>query len=150
MLYEIEGNPLLSGRAATLETEELEVYGQVAERVLGLVAPALEDEADAQTAANAVALQVSLLVALGTEIWYLKSESRGARSVTYRDEVNIHPLAARLIASLPATSWVDPVWDPSRWATVHTLRPLAEGPGDGWTRLVLTPTGDVIPEHSQG
>jgi hypothetical protein len=82
-LYPVAGHALLSPAAARLGEAELNAQTLISERLLGLAGTSLTDD-DALEAANANALQVSYQVAMPPEQAIVLTETRGARTVTYR------------------------------------------------------------------
>jgi hypothetical protein len=143
-LYDPDGNPFMTGAAAALNgvanADARDAYARVAERLLGLTAPAFTDPADVQTAKDAVALQVSYLVMAGTNIFIAKSETRGARSITYRDDIGVHSLALSLVTGLlQKYGRTTGMWDPSNWPTITSVRPMAPWPAG----TALVPLGVV-------
>jgi hypothetical protein len=163
-------HPLLTGPAAQLAAPgnelALEAQARVAERLLGFRRPAAGSpapygavfadpaavppvvaSADAQDAADAVALQVSYQVALGLEVFYAQSEGRGGRSISYRDVgIGVHPVARALVDALPdAGKADDPAGlDPDEWGMVTTLRGGAGAPAGYVLAWPATRWGDVV------
>src|SRR3954468_579468 len=102
--YSIVGHPLLSEDVTELDAAVQLAHAEVAERLLGLSGTHLSGQ-DAIDASNAVAMQVNYQVAFPPETWAVKSEARGAISVTYRGEGEmppIAPMALRIIDGLAA------------------------------------------------
>lgn len=134
-LYDPVNSPFLTGAAVRLNTNDTarDAYARVAERMLGLSAPAFTDADDVQIATDAVALQVSHMIAAGSEVFYAKSESRGQRAITYRDDATVNPIAAELVSQLNLANnrAVSTGYNPDLWATVTTVRP-SSGPGTGY------------------
>lgn len=85
-LYPVDGNALLSAAAQALEAEVLALHTILAEEMLGLADTSLSGD-DAEKAALANTLQVNFQVGFPADAWYVKSETRGKRSITYRDGV---------------------------------------------------------------
>lgn len=130
MLYEISDSDLLSDDAAALESEALETYAAVAERLLGLGTPKFTATADIQIATLAVARQVSKLVALVPEADVLSSWTSGSRSETYRDNVDIlDAVAVALIDSIDDGLTLKERY--GDWPTVRSVRPIAFGSYNG-------------------
>lgn len=125
-LYDIINSPFLIGAAARLNTLDTarDAYARVAERLLGLSAPAFTGD-DAQIATDAVAMQVAHMYAAGVEVFIAKSESRGQRSITYRDDVSVNPMAQMLVEQLNIDNGREVAGEfaPSSWATVTSVRP---------------------------
>ena len=100
-LYEVAGHPLLNEAAQRLGSEALAAQTVLAEELLGLAGTSFTG-ADLERVKMAVALQVSLQATLPMEALLIKSESRGARTVTYRDNLAdiLQPQAVLLVDSL--------------------------------------------------
>lgn len=127
-LYDPKDSPFLIGAAARLNSQDTarDAYARVAERLLGLTAPAFSNADDAQLAKDAVAMQVSHMIAAGSEVFIAKSESRGQRSVTYRDDVTVNPMARELADGLNQSNNREITtgeFAPGNWATVTSVRP---------------------------
>lgn len=118
MLYPIDGHPLLSATAAALAPDVLEAQALVAERMLGLRGTAYTGD-DADDAASAVALQVSLQVAKDPESYIASSVTRGSRSLTYRDGVVLHPDAVAMVAALVTIATVGAA---GQWPAITSFR----------------------------
>lgn len=111
-LYPVDAHPLLSAAAGQWAPEVLAAQTVLAEQLLGLTGTTFTG-ADAEQAAFANVLQVNLQASLPADVWIIKSETRGARSVTYRDGINamtIQPQAKALADALLATT------DEGSWA----------------------------------
>lgn len=86
-LYPVTGHALLSAAASALSAELLALHTVIAEEVLGLAGTDFTDQDDIDKATLANVLQVNYALTLPDDIGYVKSETRGKRSTTYRDTV---------------------------------------------------------------
>ena len=121
-VYVLNGNSLLGAVASALSSDELEPQQRVAETLLGLLGTQFTD-ANKATAQDAIALQVRYQVEVGFEAAHLSSWTQGSRSESYRGFVpDLHPLAARLVSSLPSSQRVE-VFDTGLWEVVRSRRP---------------------------
>ena len=98
-MYSITSHPLLSEAAKELGQPAMAAQQLVAERVLGLIGTDYTGSAKLE-AEGALALQVSLQVAQDPEAYLATSVTRGSRSITYRNDVPIHPLALEIAERL--------------------------------------------------
>lgn len=126
MKYEIVDHDLLSPDAKRLSPEELTAQGELAELVLGLADSDYTDEF-AERAAMAVAIQANYQIALDVEAPALSSWQQINRGQVYKMNVpELHPWAVRIVVSLPQRGAEDKSPTHDAWATVRTLRPVAE------------------------
>jgi hypothetical protein len=124
-LYDPKGSPFLIGAARRLNDDDAarDAYARVAERLLGFASPAFTDAADVQAATDAVAMQITFMLAAGVEVFFAKSETRGQRSIAYRDGVMVQPTAKLIADQLnDANGRVISGYDPADWATITSLR----------------------------
>lgn len=131
-------SPFFTGSAVRLCSDDTvrDAYARVAERLLGLYAPAFTGD-DAERAKDAVAMQVNHLLAAGTMVYIAKAESRGQRAVSYRDNAQVNPVAKELADQVNIDNGRDPGgFDPAKWRTVISLRGYQSGPGYGWMPAV--------------
>jgi hypothetical protein len=113
-LYDIVGHAMLSPRTKVYGSDVIAVYTDAAERLLGLKdIPVVTDPDDLATVQAAVAMQVDLMLTVGTEGYVASSVSRGQRSVSYRDDIRLHPLAVEL---------VEPFIGFGRWKVLTSVR----------------------------
>lgn len=120
--YDITGNALLSTAAAALDPAHLAAETDVAEALLGVQGTNYTDVPPTYAltrVVEALALQVSFQLLIGTSAFVYASETRGSRSVTYRAGRStslsaIDPRALALVRSLRGYDG---------WTTVRTLRP---------------------------
>ena len=112
-LYPITGHAMLSAAASALSAELLALHTVIAEEVLGFASvEEFTDQDDIDKATLANVLQVNYALTLPDDVGYIKSETRGKRSVTYRDDVQVQlvdayaaTLADALIATTDSGSW---------------------------------------------
>lgn len=118
-LYPIADHVLLSAAAGRLDAEVLDAQTVLAEEVLGLSGTSFTgDDKDKAMLANV--LQVNHQLLLPADAFIYKSESRGGRSVAYRDGVTavmINPAAQVLVDSLVTGATVA-----GRWGTFGPRR----------------------------
>jgi hypothetical protein len=116
-MYDILLHALLSLDAKAKGPDEIQAQQRVAERVLGLRDTDYLGSAKAD-AEDALAMQVSLQVATDPETYLAQSETRGSRSITYRDQVPLHPLALTIAEAL----FSEDLGAGNRWPTITSLR----------------------------
>lgn len=116
MAYDLVAHPLLSEAAKEKGPEELSAQQRVAERVLGFSGTEYTGTAKLE-AEDALAMQVSLQVAQDPEAYLASSVTRGSRSITYRNEVPIHPLALEIAEAL----FQEDLGTGSEWPSILTL-----------------------------
>lgn len=116
MAYTLTGHPLLSDDAQNLSPEQQASQQLVAEVVLGLRGTSYTGS-DQEEAEAALALQVSLQVAVDPEAYLASSVTRGSRSITYRNQIPVHPLAKEIADGLGGNS---PTMMPRLSAAVDT------------------------------
>lgn len=110
-LYPITGHVMLSAATSALTAELLALHTVIAEETLGLAGTEFTDQDDIDKATLANVLQVNYALTLPDDIGYVKSETRGKRSVTYRDSVlplvdaHAQLLADALLATTDEGSW---------------------------------------------
>lgn len=119
---------LLSPSARELDTELLEELGELAEALLGAVAPAYADARGTQ-AARIIGATVSHLVGLGiatedVSALIVQSETRGARSRTNRAGLDLVPESYRAAFAALAPDPVPGATSSlaSRYATLRSFR----------------------------
>lgn len=104
-LYDPTNHPLLSPAVQRLDPEALAAHADAAEALLGRSGVALADTAFEDGSTNylwarlAVVYQVNYQVEAGTDAELLSSMSRGARSVSFRDDAGIVSPRARALVS---------------------------------------------------
>lgn len=86
MIYDITGHPMLTGKAALLDSTELAAHAEVAEILLKFhTFTAFEAGTDDyKRAASAIAMQVSFQVESGVEAFVMASLHRGGRNFSFR------------------------------------------------------------------
>lgn len=99
MSYDLTSHALLSDDADALDADQMAAQQRVAERVLGFSGTAYLGTAKLE-AEDALAMQVSLQVAQDPEAYLASSVTRGSRSITYRNQVPIHPLSLEIATAL--------------------------------------------------
>lgn len=138
-LYDPKDDPFLLGAAKRLNSDDVsrDAYARVSERLLGLTAPIFTDDADVQAATDAVAMQITFMISAGVELFFAKSETRGQRSIAYRDGVMMNPIAVTIADDLNAANGrVSGLYNPADWATITSLRSNRQN-WDEWEILKL-------------
>lgn len=110
-LYPVTGHVLLSAAAQLLDADVLALHTVIAEELLGLSGTEFVDADEIAKATLANVLQINYALTLPSDIGYVKSETRGKRSVTYRDNVlplvdsSALALAEGLLGTTDEGSW---------------------------------------------